>query len=194
MTSSDETPPPFAPPSPAPQQGPYAPPQTPSQPSPYIASQPGPYAPPSGTPTLPVPPHLYAPVPPTPPPTHSGSGRGLAIVALVAALLAFLLALGTLAVVFVGSGGFADSYTLTGTAPQVVDGEPYSGAKLADELRRVIDDDGGTASSIECPDTPRVDSDAVTTCTGTVDDYRERLTVDFQDGEGHFTLEEQDAG
>jgi hypothetical protein len=57
----------------------------------------------------------------------------------------------------------------------------------------VIEDDGGDVSAISCPDTAVVDSGATTTCTATVDDWKETITVDFEDDAGHFTLTEQDA-
>ena len=74
-----------------------------------------------------------------------------------------------------------------------VDGEPYPGSALGQEITRVIEDDGGDVRAISCPDTAVVDSGATTTCTATVDDWKETITVDFEDGAGHFTLTEQDA-
>ena len=103
------------------------------------------------------------------------------------------MAVGALVFALAMSGTFDSSYTLTGTAPQVVDGQPYSGALLATEVERVLRDDGSDVGALTCPDTPRVDSDATTTCSGEVDGWQERLTVDFQDGEGHFVLTVEDA-
>ncbi len=108
-------------------------------------------------------------------------------------MLALLVAAGTLVLSLVMSGFFDSSYTLTGTAPQVVEGQPYSGTLLATELERVLRDDGSDVGTLTCPDTARIDSDATTTCSGEVDGWQERLTVDFQDGEGHFVLTAEDA-
>ncbi|MGN6300472.1 MAG: DUF4333 domain-containing protein [Angustibacter sp.] len=165
---------------------------------------PSPFAPPSaagpGTPAPPPPPpHASpyaqpAPAPWSAPAPSRGPSPVLAIVALVVAGLALLVAVGTLVFALAMSGFFDSSYTLTGTAPQVVDGQPYSGALLATEVERVLRDDGSDVGPLTCPDTPRVDSDATTTCSGEVDGWQERLTVDFQDGEGHFVLTVEDAG
>ena len=178
-----DAPPPFAPPDAA--RAPQAPPT--AYAAPAWAPAPSAWAPQPWAQSAPWTP------PPAPPPPRRGSTHVIAVVALVAGALALLFSLVTLLVMLVGSGTF-DTYTLTGTAPQVVAGEPYSGAQLADEVTRVIEADGGDVANLDCPDTPRVDYDAVTTCIGTVDDWDEKITVDFQDGEGHFVLTEEDAG
>ena len=171
MSAPPEPNSPFA--SPSDPAGPYSAPS-------YSAPSDGPYG---GYPTQPV---GWAPPPPRQP---SGSTHTIAVIALVLSSLAIL---GLAVLVFAGfafaGGGLTGD--LGGTAPHVVEGEPYNGSQLADEVRRVIEQDGGTVDSMTCPDTPRVDSAAETTCQGNVDGYDEDVIVDFEDAEGHFTLTE----
>lgn len=186
--------------------GPFAPPSTlstgPSAPDPYLSPTPPALAPfPAGSqPPPPVaasyPPHLPPSYPPpwtpaVPAPAPRGSTHVIAVMALIVAIVALLV--GVVPVLGMIFGSVSGSYELTGTAPMVVRGQPYPGPQLADELTRVIEADGGDVGEISCPDTPRVDDGATTVCTGTVDDWDEKLTVDFQDGEGHFVLTEEDA-
>lgn len=114
----------------------------------------------------------------------------VAVIALVVGAVAFLTAVGAVVAVLVSGGAFG-SPDLTGTAPQVLDGLPYSGQMLANEVKRVIEDDGGSVADLTCPLTAHVDASATTVCIGTVDDWREHISVDFQDREGHFVLTEQ---
>lgn len=114
--------------------------------------------------------------------------NGLAVTALVVSCLALLLVLGLIAFVLV-SGFFSPPGDLQGTAPQVVAGEAYRGALLADEVSRVIRGDFGDVASMTCPQTP-VATDVVVECRGEVDGFDARIKVTFEDGLGHFTLME----
>ncbi|GAA4350421.1 DUF4333 domain-containing protein [Angustibacter luteus] len=138
----------------------------------------------------------YAPTsswqPPAQPPRgESGATRVIAIVALVLAALACLGVLVVFVVTMVSGVGIDAGGDLEGTAPQVVAGQPYSGEALAAEVQHVFEYEGWSVDSMDCPDTPRVDYDAQTTCHGVVDDYEENVTVDFQDAEGHFKVFEE---
>lgn len=191
VVSSPDGPSPFAPPTAPPtQSATQSATQQQAQPAPLPAQ---PYAQPA---PLPHPDPFAQPaaaVPWTSPaPASRRSTPVVAIIALVAAGLALLVAVGTLVFVIAASGAFDSSYDLTGTAPQVVDGQPYSGARLAAELERVLTDDGSDVGTLTCPETASIDSDASTVCSGDVDGWQERLTVDFQDGEGHFVLHVED--
>lgn len=180
LVTSPDGPSPFAPPTAQPAAPADVPPHPP-QAQPYAQPNPQPYA--------------HQPADPwgLPTPAPRAPSPALAIIALVVAGVALLVALATIVFVLGASGTFDSSYTLTGTAPQVVQGQPYSGAQLAAEVERVLSDDGSDVGDLTCPDTATVDSDARTTCSGEVDGWQETLTVDFQDGEGHFVLTVADA-
>jgi len=97
---------------------------------------------------------------------------------------------------FGGSGsagnGFAPTDSgLTGTAPQVVAGKVYPGAQLADEVSRVARNAGGNVGSVTCADTQEVRSGAVVGCRGAMDGSSWDFRVTFDDGLGHFTLDEK---
>ena len=165
--------PPFAEPHPWQGQQPWPPQQPPPSPPPFLQQPPS---------------QPWQPNPPAP-----KQNNGLAITALVVACLALVL---VLAVIVSGVlTGFMPSVAgdLQGTAPQVVLGEPYSGALLADEVSRVISNDGGDVGSITCPDTSDVKAGVASVCHGLVDGFESAITVTFEDGVGHFTLVEQDA-
>lgn len=131
-------------------------------------------------------PQQWQPSPPAP--TQS---KGLAITALVVACLALVMVLGVVVFLLV-AGTFSSVGDLQGTAPQVVAGAPYPGALLADEVSRVISNDGGDVGSITCPETPDVRPGVAALCHGVVDGYDSEVTVTFGDGVGHFTLVERD--
>jgi len=160
-----------------------------AEPHPWQGQQPWPPQQPPAPSFLPQPQtQTWQPTPPAP-----KQNNGLAITALVVACLALVL---VLAVIVSGVlSGFMPSVAgdLQGTAPQVVLGEPYSGALLADEVSRVISNDGGDVGSITCPDTSDVKAGVASVCHGLVDGFESAITVTFEDGVGHFTLVEQDA-
>ncbi len=167
---------PFQPPSPVP----TSPPQQPYAQQPY--SQP--YAQQSYQ--VPAPSNGQAP------PGARRSTHPIAVTALVLSIAAIVLVM--LAVVggLVASGFFDSGYILEGTAPQVVAGQPYAGTDLADEVRRVIERDGGDVTSMTCESTPEVGPGAETTCDGEVDGWEESVSVTFDDERGHFSLIEED--
>jgi len=160
-----------------------------AEPHPWQGQQPWPPQQPPAPSFLPQPQtQTWQPTPPAP-----KQNNGLAITALVVACLALVL---VLAVIVSGVlSGFMPPVAgnLQGTAPQVVLGEPYPGALLADEVSRVISNDGGDVGSITCPDTSDVKAGVASVCHGLVDGFESAITVTFQDGVGHFTLVEQDA-
>lgn len=93
-------------------------------------------------------------------------------------------------------GGFPDGPGLEGTAPQVVAGQPYPGRLLQDEVSRVLGAGFGggfcgAVTSVACPATPAVVAGAVTLCQGVVDGSSWSYRVTFEDGMGHFTLDEK---
>lgn len=151
------------------------------------------------------PPQGYWP-PNTPAPRQN---NGLAIAAIVVAGVALLMGLGFfvfqaffgllmggLMSSFGGSGPMDGGFTpgdsgLLGTAPQVVAGQAYPGALLADEVSRVARDAGGDMGSVTCPDTREVKSEAVVECRGAMDGSSWDFRVTFEDGLGHFTLDEK---
>lgn len=139
---------------------------------------------------------------PWPPLPGTKQSNGLAITALVVAVFALLLGLGSFFSGLLGAmafGGFSSGFPAgmdgmgesLGTAPQVVSGQPYPGKLLQDEVTRVASHDFGEVTSMSCPATPAVVADAVTECSGTVDGSPWRFKVTFQDGLGHFTLVEK---
>jgi hypothetical protein len=148
--------------------------------------------PPSATPpqSWPGPPQHW---PPHLAPPGSGGGNNTAALALSICALAvsMLTALGVLA--FAVLGGFAGDYTLEGSAPGAVAGEPYDGDRLAAAATAVIERDYGTVEELDCPDTEPVAAGVVTRCTGVVDDWDTVVTIIFEDDGGSFTLLERDA-
>ena len=141
-----------------------------------------------------------------PPPRQN---NGLAIAAIVVACVALLMGLGFfvfqaffgiliggLMSTFGGSGSAGDGFAppdsgLKGTAPQVVAGKVYPGVQLADEVSRVARNAGGNVGSVTCPDTQEVRSGAVVVCRGAMDGSSWDFRVTFDDGLGHFTLDEK---
>ncbi len=147
------------------------------------------------------PPPTYQPptyLPPTyPPPPYAGSSRPartsthpIAVTALVLSILALVLvalaAVGAVVAAGVFGGGFG-GYDLIGTAPQVVDGQSYPGSRLADEVQRVLEDDGWDVGPLTCPDV-HVAAGTSTQCTGEVDGSQSSVDIELEDDEGHFTI------
>ena len=64
-------------------------------------------------------------------------------------------------------------------------------ALLADEVSRVISNDGGDVGSITCPDTLDVNAGVATVCHGVVDGNDSDIKVTFEDGVGHFIFAEK---
>jgi hypothetical protein len=162
-------------------------------PDPRNGQQPWPPQPPQN-----LPPQQYWQAAP-PPPRHS---NGLAIAALVVASLALLTGLGfvvsqiVVGAMFGGLMGSGDGFSsfdsgLLGTAPQVVAGQGYPGRLLQDEVTRVVGGSLGEVTSMSCPATPSVVADAVTVCHGKIDGSDASFKVTFEDGLGHFTLDEK---
>jgi hypothetical protein len=162
------------------------------------------FAPPQGSPQ----PWQSGPSPWHPPPQWGASpspasddrrSTAALVLSIVALVVALLTAFGALVVFLSGYGyayggfsdDFGDSHLLRGTAPIVIAGQPYEGSRLADEVTRVFENSFSTVEELTCPDTPRVDADVVTECTGVVDDWDTTVTITFEDDEGHFTLEEE---
>ncbi len=126
--------------------------------------------------------------------------NGVAITALVLSIVALLgvlgiatmwfiqMAMGSLFMGMPGEDFMSDEYTLTGTAPQVVDGQTYTGERLTREVERVLENDWSTHRNIECADTVVIEAGAEVSCTGTVDGMDSDMTVEFEDDQGHFTL------
>ena len=146
-------------------------------------------------------------VPPSAHPTSSFAGgpppasrNGVAITALVLSIIALLGVVGIVVMWSVSwvfaplmfddmSGDYmSQEYTLVGTAPQVVKGQAYPGARLTAEVERVLEDDWSTHRDVACEDTPIVEAEAEASCTGVVDGMDADMTVEFEDDQGHFTL------
>jgi hypothetical protein len=121
----------------------------------------------------------------------------LAITALVVAGIALLIGLGlSVALAANGLSSFAGGIQssgggLAGTAPQVVSGQEYPGRQLENEITRLYLDDGLDVTKMSCPATPVVVPEAVTVCHGMVDGADWSFRVTFEDGLGHFTLDEK---
>jgi hypothetical protein len=139
----------------------------------------------------------WQPSPPAP-----KQNNGLAIAAIVVASLTLLMFLGLIvfqALFGAILGGFMSSAGgfsppdggLKGTAPQVVAGQTYPGEMLQDEVARVVRGSGGDVTSISCPATRAVVPGAVAECQGSVDGFSWSFRVTFEDGSGHFTLDEK---
>jgi hypothetical protein len=132
-----------------------------------------------------------------PSPPVARQKNGLAIAALVVASLALLIGLGLSVALaadglsFLAGGMPPAAGGLRGTAPQVVSGQEYPGRHLENEITRVYFDDGLDVARMACPATPAVVADAVTICHGSVDGADWSFRVTFQDGLGHFTLDEK---
>ena len=139
----------------------------------------------------PTPPQQWQPAPPV-----FRQSNWLAVTALVVAGIALLIGLG-LSVAFAANGltSFADGMPptggLAGTAPQVVSGQEYPGRQLENEITRLYFDDGLDVRQMSCPATSAVVADAVTVCHGMVDGADWSFRVTFEDGLGHFTLDEK---
>jgi hypothetical protein len=153
-------------------------------------------------PPLPPPPHRpsvqnsWQPAPPV-----AKQNNALAITALVVAVIALLMAAGGAVSGFLGAiafGGLSSlppgidaSSGMQGTAPAVVEGQGYSGDLLQKEIARVVAGNGGDVTAVACPATPNVAKGVVTACHGVVDGTDWSYKVTFQDGLGHFNLDEQ---
>jgi hypothetical protein len=130
--------------------------------------------------------------PPPPPPAPARSG--LAIAALVVAVVALLGVIG-LALVVAGSGlpwgGFpgdgGSGYELEGTLPQAEQGRVYSAEEVRAEVERVLEADWSTFEDLTCGPLT-FEPGASTSCSGVVDDLPTDLEVDVDDAAGHFTL------
>jgi hypothetical protein len=144
-----------------------------------------------------VPPPYWQPPPPAP-----KQNNGLAIAALIVASLAMLMGLGGfVSQMLLGAmlggmsslgGGFSPADGgLKGTAPQVAEGQSYRGLLLQDEVARVVRIAGGDPTSVSCPATDVVVAGAVAECHGVMDGSSWTFRVTFDDGLGHFTLDEK---
>jgi uncharacterized protein DUF4333 len=120
-----------------------------------------------------------------PPPTRSGNG--VAVAALVVAVIALLgvIAVGVFAVAVLGGGG----EPLTGRLPAVSPRAPLSGSALADAVSDRITKDGGDVGRVRCPETAKVAQGTVTVCHATIDDGDWAVVVFFEDAQGTFTLD-----
>jgi hypothetical protein len=164
------------------------------QPSQYFEQHPSQYfgPPHSG----PQPPQL-GPQPPQFGPPQPKQHNVLAIIAMVVASLALVMGLGgfvaplLFAMIFGGFSLADEPLGTEGTAPQVVAGQSYPGTLLQDEVTRVIGSSIGDVTSITCPATPVVATKVVTVCDGIVDGTDWSFKVTFEDGLGHFTLDEK---
>ncbi len=157
---------------------------------------PQPYAQPYAQPQHPYaqPPAAGSGFPPAP--QHapaSGSGRGIAITALVVAVVALLGVIGV-GLMSVGSGfaqGLGESmlsgYELEGTLPQAAPGRVYTPQEVQTEVERVLDADWSTYEDLRCEELTFAEG-AFTSCTGIVDDLETEVELDVVDDAGHFTL------
>jgi hypothetical protein len=158
-------------------------------PSQYFGPQPGQYF-------GPQPPQL-GPQPPQFGPPRPKQHNVLAIIAIVVASLALVMGLGgfvaplLFAMIFGGFSLADEPLGTEGTAPQVVAGQSYPGTLLQDEVTRLIGSSIGDVTSITCPATPVVATKVVTVCDGIVDGTDWSFKVTFEDGLGHFTLDEK---
>jgi hypothetical protein len=153
-----------------------------------VPAQPQPYLPPRA---------YWQPSPPAP--KHN---NGLAIAAVVVSSLVLLTGLvfvvsqvlfGILFVGFMSSaGGFSPPEEgLKGTAPQVVAGQTYPGALLQGEVARVVRGWGGDVTSMSCPASVDRGSGGGDRVPRVVDGSNWSFRVTFEDGSGHFTLDEK---
>jgi len=174
-----------------------------SLPDPWSGQQPAPAQPPQFQ-QIPASQPYWQPSPPL-----RKQNNALAITAIVIACMALLTGLMYIvsqvfmAVIFGGlmssangfppSGGgwIPSSASMQGTAPQVVAGQAYPGTLLQDEVLRLIRADGGDGASTSCPATPAVVPGAVVECRGVVGGSHWTFRVTFNDGLGHFTLDEK---
>lgn len=115
-------------------------------------------------------------------------GKGLAITAIVLSVLALLgvvlvVALGAL-MYFAGSG--YDNYTLYGRAEASQGQVAHNELELA--IRKAIEDDGGTPSKVECPETSTAGPGLSVMCDTTIDDAGWVAVVVFANDQGEFAL------
>lgn len=115
-------------------------------------------------------------------------GRGLAITAIVLSTIALLglVVMGVLgSFMFFAATGF-DSYTLQGHA-ETSQGQ-VAHNELEPAIRKAIEDDGGTPSKVECPETSNVGPGLSVMCDTTIDDYGWVAVVVFTNDQGDFAL------
>ena len=159
----------------------------------------------------PVPP-AYAPGPTWPAPRTSGGTTAVGVIALVLSVVALLGVLLLGVVVATGPWGYTalddsgsysdyvpdddpgtpDDLAMRGTAPGMAVGETYAGDRLALEVARVYEGMYMTPENFTCADIDLVESGARSACTGTVDGDTVDVTVELEDGEGHFVLVDED--
>lgn len=167
-----------------------APSHGPTQPMAPTSPMPAPPAPVGWAPPAPVfvpgqpmpftpAPHAYAA------PKSSRPAFVLSIISLVVAVVSLLGMLLMAAAMF--GGGSAGP--LTGTVPSVTAGSALSGEALASAVSVRIEDDGGQAEGMTCPETPKVEQGVVTVCHGQIDGEDWAVIVFFEDATGKYTLD-----
>ena len=184
-------------PGPAPQPGwqgehPAYPGQWPPPPPPASSVPPGGPALGAGPPAPGAPQAPIGPPPGTPPWGYTPQpyamprqrGRGLAIAAIVMSSIALL------AVLLMVIVAFAVPYTgtATGKVTSVGAGGGLDGGSLEQAVRSAMSSNGGEVTSIDCPDTAKVDQGVVSVCHGTMDGSDGPLVVFFESPSGDFTV------
>ncbi|AKU17449.1 DUF4333 domain-containing protein [Luteipulveratus mongoliensis] len=174
---------------------------TPPNADPYAAPD-GATRVPADTSRTPVPPSSWptghaAAWSPAAPPAPSSS-NGLAIAAIVLSGVSLLIVLGAGFLVFLGvafatgfdewDGPMDGGPALHGTAAQVVDGQPYDGARLAGEVARIYEDQNWSPEGFTCDEVSSVAPGATSECRGDMDGDSIHVSVEFEDAQGHFVV------
>ena len=130
-----------------------------------------------------------------PPPVAAPSRRtnGIAVAALVVAVVA--LCGGRVLALTCGGSGFAQGrgramaggYEVEGRLPQAGPGRVYAPHDVQTEVERVLEADWSTFEDLEC-EPLTFGPGAYTSCTGIVDDLETEIELDVVDDAGHFTL------
>lgn len=131
--------------------------------------------------------------PPAPVAAPPRATSGIAVAALVVAVVALIGVIG-LTLAYVGSafgpglaGAMGDGYELEGTLPQAAPGRVYTPQEVQAEVERVLEADWSTFEDLEC-ERLTFEPGASTSCTGIVDDLETEIEMDVVDDAGHFTL------
>ncbi len=95
-----------------------------------------------------------------------------------------------LAVLLMVVVAFAIPYTgtATGKVVSVGAGGGLDGGSLEQAVRSAMSSNGGEVTSIDCPDTAKVDQGVVSVCHGTMDGSDGPFVVFFESPSGDFTV------
>ncbi|WP_182377405.1 DUF4333 domain-containing protein [Nocardioides sp. WS12] len=115
-------------------------------------------------------------------------GKGLAITAIVLSALALLgvVIIGAVVAFMIFAATGFDNYVLYGSA-ETSQGQVAESA-LEPALRKAIEDDGGTPTMVECPETSKVGPGLSVICDMTIDDIGWVAVVVFADNQGEFSV------